>query len=595
MSRRQGWIRSGVLGVVGSSLLPLSAAWAEAPLFVAYPPPNHETTSDRIFVVGTSDPSQDVWLNGVPIRDRSPSGHFAPSIPLNLGENIITLTQGTEQLTLQIIRQPALPPIDSDLGFVPESLLPQVNLTRQVGETVCFGVQAIAEAQVKVSWGGQTLTLSPHGTAITLPPNAAVLIQENAPIPLAATVYEGCTKVPATGTLGQPSYQIATQAGITTQLAPGSIERIATPPFQIATVTAASGTARTGPSTDYSRLTPLPTGTRTEVTGTEGDWLRLDYGGWIRAAETQITTAAAPPRSLIRSISSREIPGWTEVRFPLQTPVPISLEQTATTLTLTLHNTTAQTDTVYLSANPLLHRLDWQPQPPDKTQYRFQFKTQQQWGYRVRYEGTTLVLALRHPPQLQGNSLAGSTILLDPGHGSEHDLGARGPTGYPEKDVTLAVSQQLRAALEQRGAKVVMTREGDEDLYPSDRAARIEAVEPTLALSLHYNALPDAGDALNTAGISTFWYNPQAHSLAQFLHDYLVSELGRPSYGVYWNNLALTRPTVAPSVLIELGFMTNPTEFEWIIDPEAQTELVEALADAIALWMQERTAESPSP
>jgi len=275
--------------------------------------------------------------------------------------------------------------------------------------------------------------------------------------------------------------------------------------------------------------------------------------------------------------------------LPLQTAVPIAIDQTAGTLTLTLFNTTPQTDTIYFDVDPVVQRLDWQPVLPDQAQFRFQFRGDQQWGYKVRYEGTTLVLSLRHPPDLARNSLAGSTILLDPGHGSENDLGARGPNGYPEKDVNLVVSKLLRDALEARGAQVVMTREGDDDLFPGDRVDIINQVEPTLALSLHYNALPDAGDALNTAGVGMFWYHAQAHDLSEFLHNYLVRELDRPSYGVYWNNLALTRPTVAPSVLLELGFMINPDEFEWITDPEAQTELAAALAIAIDQWLQTAT------
>jgi N-acetylmuramoyl-L-alanine amidase len=112
---------------------------------------------------------------------------------------------------------------------------------------------------------------------------------------------------------------------------------------------------------------------------------------------------------------------------------------------------------------------------------------------------------------------------------------------------------------------------------------------PTLALSLHYNALPDNGDALHTAGIGAFWFQTQAHDLARFLHDYLVRELDRPSYGVYWNNLALTRPTAAPAVLLELGFMTNPVEFEWARDSQAQAELAETLAAAITAWVTQTT------
>ncbi|MEL6382129.1 MAG: N-acetylmuramoyl-L-alanine amidase [Cyanobacteria bacterium J06626_18] len=582
----------------------MAPAFAESSLFLAYPPTEHETTADRIFLIGTADPDRPVLINGEPITERSTAGHFAPTVPLELGENVLTLTQGDASLTVAITRVTATPTVPSELGFLPDSLTPQVDITRQPGELVCFSAIAVPNAAISVEWGGQQIPLAPMPNAVTLPPNSAVLTDQNEPILLAATPYEGCTVVPSTGQLGQPRYRVSiqnqalasgedssvSQATAFFEVAPGSVKRTVTTPFQVAEVIVESGVARTGPSTNYSRITPLPQGTLAAVVGTEGEWLRLAYGGWIRASETAVTSAAAPPQSIIRSVTSRQIPGWTEVRFPLQAPVPISVDQTADTLTLTLHNTTPQTDTIYLDADPVIERLDWTPVLPDKAQYRFQLKTQQ-WGYKLHYEGTTLVLSLKHPPQLQAADapLAGTTILIDPGHGSQNDLGARGPNGYPEKDVNLVVSNLLQDALEARGAEVVMTREGDDDLFPRDRVDIINQVEPTLALSVHYNALPDAGDALNTAGIGTFWYNAQAHSLAQFIHDYLVETLDRPSYGVYWNNLALTRPTVTPSVLLELGFMINPYEFEWITDPTAQQDLANALADAVVSWMQEAT------
>jgi N-acetylmuramoyl-L-alanine amidase len=113
----------------------------------------------------------------------------------------------------------------------------------------------------------------------------------------------------------------------------------------------------------------------------------------------------------------------------------------------------------------------------------------------------------------------------------------------------------------------------------------INQQEPDLSISIHYNALPDNGNAIETKGLSTFWYNPQAHDLAVFLHEYLVNKLDRPSYGVFWNNLALTRPTVAPSLLLELGFMINPEEFEWIVNPQEQQKLAITLADGILEWV----------
>ena len=187
------------------------------------------------------------------------------------------------------------------------------------------------------------------------------------------------------------------------------------------------------------------------------------------------------------------------------------------------------------------------------------------------------------PRRINPTPLLGIKILLDPGHGGK-ETGARGPTGYPEKDINLLISKLLREQLEQRGAIVYMTREEDKEVSLAQRVAMIDKIEPAIAISLHYNALPDDGDAINTKGLSAFWYHPQAHSLAMFLQNYLVKKLNRPDDGVYWNNLALTRPATAPSVLLELGFIINPTEFEWIVNPQEQKKLASAIALGITEW-----------
>ena len=351
--------------------------------------------------------------------------------------------------------------------------------------------------------------------------------------------------------------------------------------------------------------------------------LRLDYGGWINSKETRTIPGAIPPRSLIRSVSARRVPGATEIVFPLQVPVPVSIKQGDRTLTLTLYNTTAQTDTIRFDDDPMIARLDWQQVTPDRLEYIFNLKSQQQWGYKLRYEGTSLVLTLRHAPKRAGEQgsrgageqersnyqlpitnyqlpiqnpkskiqnpklidspITGIKILLDPGHGGK-ESGALGPTGYPEKEINLLISKLVREQLEQRGATVYMTREEDVYLSLPDRVAIIDKIEPAIAISLHYNALPDAGDAMKTKGLSAFWYHPQAHDLAIFLHNYLVKNLNRPDYGLYWNNLALTRPASAPSILLELGFMINPYEFEWIVNSQSQQQLASAIAQGITQW-----------
>ncbi|MGB3203205.1 MAG: N-acetylmuramoyl-L-alanine amidase [Nodosilinea sp.] len=583
----------GAAALAGLSTLSITTlASAQSSLQVVYPPNDHQTTAAQIFFIGTGAPDQPVLLNGEAIAERSEAGHFAPSRPLAPGPNTFTLTQGDQTLTFTVTRVASGPVLPDTLGFAEGSLLPGVDMARQPGDWICLGAIAPANAAVTADLAGQTYSLLPQGDRADLPPNSAVLTDQASPVAAAGpSRYESCFMAEAPGDLGRPTYRL-TQGGATvTAAAPGSVSILNPSAIEVVEVTAAAGVARTGPSTDYSRLTPLPQGTRARVTAREGDWLRLDYGGWIRASETEPVDGGSLPRSLIRGVTSRQVPGWTEILFPLQVPVPVDVQQGTDTFTLTLHNTVPQTDTIYVTDDGLIERLDWNPVLPDQVQYRINLKTDQQWGYKLRYEGTTLVLSLRQPPTIQGNqSLAGTTILLDPGHGGD-EPGALGPDGTPEKTPNLAVSLLLQAALEARGATVIMTRTDDSSVSVNDRPAQINQVEPTLALSIHYNALPDSGDALNTAGIGAFWFHTQSHSLAQFLHDYLVTKLDRPSYGVFWNNLALTRPHVAPSVLLELGFMINPDEFEGVMDPQEQTSLAETLAEGVELWVRQAVGD----
>ncbi|MGB7275450.1 MAG: N-acetylmuramoyl-L-alanine amidase [Geitlerinemataceae cyanobacterium] len=562
---------------------------AQQPLSIVYPPPNHETTADRIFLIGTAAADGEVTVNGETI-ERSPAGHFAPSFPLQIGENRFVIRYQNQELQWVVTRKSTQPILPQGIDFAKGSLLPVDPIARMPGESICFEAIAPADSTVSVQLANRSVTLLPQSQSVALPANNAVLTGNNQPeTQTIAGLYQGCTSFNTPGNLGTPVFQLELNGTVRTQAGSGAIEILSSDRIEVAEVIVEGGVARTGPGTDYSRLTPLPKGTQAAITAKEGEWLRLDYGAWIKASEVQVFPTGTPPRSLIRSVRASHGSPWTEVFFPLQVPVPVSIVQDTDTLTLTLHNTTAQTDTIAFNDNPIVSWMDWQQVSGD-LQYTFHFKSQQQWGYKLRYDGTTLVLSLRHPPKLLGDvqSLAGVTVLLDPGHGSDADLGAVGPNGYPEKEVALRISQLLRDRLQARGATVVMTREGDEDILPGARADRIAKVEPTIALSLHYNALPDSGDAMNTAGIGTFWYQPQAHDLATFLYNYLVEDLNRPAYGVFWGNLALARPAVTPSVLLELGFMINPVEFEWIVDPAEQEKLADSLAEGITQWIHSR-------
>ncbi|RCJ36060.1 N-acetylmuramoyl-L-alanine amidase [Nostoc punctiforme NIES-2108] len=574
--------------VILGCILTSSVTLAEPSLIVVFPQTNYQTSAQKIFFLGTAPPDGQVLINSKPIT-RSKAGHFSPSFPLQLGENLFTVRRQNQELKIKVIRLNASPELPQGVAFAKDSLTPAVDIARLPGEVICFGAIAPPNANVSVILANQTIALLPQPQQAQLPSNLAALTGQNQPHAQSSVGnYQGCTTVATAADLGKPQFQLTLDGKTITQPGSGKIEILSRSQLPVSEVTVESGVARTGPSTDHSRLTPLTKGTRATVTGREGEWLRLDYGAWINSKEIRILPGAVPPQTIIRSVGYRQLPSATEIVFPLQVPVPVSVQQSEQTLALTLYNTTAQTDIIRLDDNPLINRLDWQQEAPGQVKYTFNLKKAQQWGYKLRYDGTTLVLALRHPPKI-GNtrrkSLANFKIVLDPGHGGK-ESGASGPTGYLEKDVNLVVSKLLRDELLKRGATVVMTREDDKEVSLVERQAIISQEEPAIAISIHHNSLPDNGDAEKIKGFGAFWYQPQAHNLAIFLHNYVVKKIGRPSYGVYWDNLALTRPTAAPSVLLELGFMSNPDEFEQVVNPEEQKKMAKAIAQGITEWVR---------
>jgi N-acetylmuramoyl-L-alanine amidase len=613
MKRFLGLLLALLLGL--TAILIPEITQAETPLLqIVYPPPTgHTTVTDRIFFIGTAPPTGIVTVNDQPIN-RNRVGHFAPSFPLQIGENNFTIRYQKQTRQIKVIRNSIQPTISPELGFAPNSFTPNASIATQSGEPICFSVIASPQATVVIKLANQIIPLTLQPNTPELPALNAALTGRNQPIILPDTnKFVGCgtfTTVDRQLELGKPELQITYNGQTTKKIEAGTVTILSSKYFQVAEVIAKNGVvSRTGPSSDYSHLTPLPPGTRAAITGKFGDWLRLDYGGWINSKtpkpkSVKTTTTSNPdfvptikflpadttaPQTIIRSIGYRQVADRTEIVFPLQTAVPITTQSGMQSLSITLHNTTAQTDVIRLDDNPIISRLDWQQVAPGKVQYTLHFKKSQQWGYQLRYEGTSLILSLRQPPVLLASSklpLTGIKILLDPGHGGKGESGASGPDGSLEKDVNLRISLLLREELQKLGATVVMTREDDRELSLEARVEKINQENAMIALSIHYNSLPDDGNLETTQGVSTYWYHAPAQSLAIFMHNYIVKQLNRPSAGTYWNNLALTRPPSTPSVLLELGFIASPNEVEWVTNPTEQSKLAKVIGQGINAWFQ---------
>jgi N-acetylmuramoyl-L-alanine amidase len=228
---------------------------------------------------------------------------------------------------------------------------------------------------------------------------------------------------------------------------------------------------------------------------------------------------------------------------------------------------------------------------PTDGQYQIvvSLRGQRQWGYKVEYQGSELRLHLRRAPQLDktdpAKPLAGLSICLDPGHGGK-EHGAVGPSGITESGVNLAIALRLKGLLENAGAKVFMTREGDQEVSLADRVQIANRNNVDILLSVHNNSLPDGRDPWHEHGSSTYWYQPQSTELANSLKNGLIASLHLSDLGNRFQNLALARPSSMPAVLAEVGFMINPDEYSILISPEGQQAAAVGLYNGLVTYLK---------
>jgi N-acetylmuramoyl-L-alanine amidase len=155
--------------------------------------------------------------------------------------------------------------------------------------------------------------------------------------------------------------------------------------------------------------------------------------------------------------------------------------------------------------------------------------------------------------------------------------------------VNLAIAARLKEALEGLGARVIMTRTSEaQTVSLADRVRIAEEAGADLLISVHNNALPDGRDPWQEHGTSSYWYHPQAIELARTVKASLTQALGFPDFGTLYQNLALTRPSRMPAVLVEVGFMINPDEYSKLIDPGVQQRAADAIAHGIHTYVSGR-------
>jgi len=220
------------------------------------------------------------------------------------------------------------------------------------------------------------------------------------------------------------------------------------------------------------------------------------------------------------------------------------------------------------------------------------------YGWNAEYnDKNQLVLTFLHPFKVKADSkpLAGSVILLDPGHGGSPDKNkdpyattsgtANRINGvyYTEKAINLSLSQKIKARLEAMGATVLMTRTSDVTKNYNERLTMCYEKQPNLFISVHHN-----GGASTAYGLENYYFTPYSQNAALRIYNKILgvfqsnyNNSNAPNRGNRWGPYYANRVSICPSMLIEYGYMSNYNECAWIIQASTQDKFAEATAQGI--------------
>lgn len=193
------------------------------------------------------------------------------------------------------------------------------------------------------------------------------------------------------------------------------------------------------------------------------------------------------------------------------------------------------------------------------------------------------------------------TITIDPGHGGID--GGSSSAGLLEKTVNLNISLKLRNLLNDKGINVVMTRDSDISLesksslkssrYSRDLHARrtiIDNNNSSAFISVHMDSYKDP----NARGVKIFYYSTSEESkkLAQNICDKInalvfngflntTNVKAQIAPGDYY----ILRTCKAPGVIVETGFITNPTDNKLIQTDDYQQIIAKAIAEGVEEYL----------
>ncbi len=173
------------------------------------------------------------------------------------------------------------------------------------------------------------------------------------------------------------------------------------------------------------------------------------------------------------------------------------------------------------------------------------------------------------------------TIILDAGHGG-NDTGVK-TDEFQEKDIVLNIANVIKDNNPSSNINFVMLRNGDEQIINTQRANKINELKPDLVLSLHvnYNIKETVeGTETHVSPMNAFY--DKAKELAEKISTN-ISSLGFKNLGVIDTNSKVLRDSKTPTVMIEIGYLTNDADRKYLTNDKNYINIAKQIYKALGL------------
>jgi len=172
-------------------------------------------------------------------------------------------------------------------------------------------------------------------------------------------------------------------------------------------------------------------------------------------------------------------------------------------------------------------------------------------------------------------------VVIDVSHGGD-DFGATFHTAV-EKDIVASIAQKIKNLNHNKEVEIYFTREEDKMIPLKERVNFVETIHPDLVISLHSNA----NKKENLSGIECYISDKEttyekSNTLAEQLITQLSKKTNLKNLGVKKASFSLLKNTKVPSILIELGYLSNENDRTYIENKDNQIEVAQTIFNFIS-------------